>query len=28
VIDASAGIDEVTDAVARLVENRFPPSES
>lgn len=24
VIDASAGIDEVTDAVARLVENRFP----
>jgi len=28
VIDASAGIDEVTDAVARLVENHFPPSES
>ena len=24
VIDASAGIDEVTDAVARLVESRFP----
>lgn len=28
VIDASAGIDEVTAAVARLVGNRFPPSES
>ena len=28
VIDASAGIDEVTDAIGRLVENRFPPSES
>lgn len=28
VIDASAGIDEVTDSVAHLVESRFPPSVS
>lgn len=28
VIDASAGIEEVTEAIARLVESRFPPSVS